>query len=81
MSMVRSSRQMAGQALAQGQPGAKQCASDGQPGALHQFPCGRESDATLLRTCQSVATEGFVITARMNPFEIPPRNAHGALKL
>ena len=77
--MVRSSCQMAGQAGA-GPPGAEQRASNGQPGALHQ-PVWPGVRCVAARTCQAVATEGFGDTARMNPFEIPPRNAHGVSKL
>ena len=52
----------------------------GQPGALHQRPGGRESDAPLLLAGQAITAEGLVVrTFRLA--EIPSSNAQWVMDL
>ena len=70
MGMVRSSRQVAGGCLLKGESSRQQCSAHGQPGALHQRPGGRESDAPLLLAGQAITAEGLVVRTSVDPLEI-----------
>ena len=81
MCVVSSTRQVAGDTLLQCKSCGQQCSSDSEPGALHKWACGWQTDPSLFWPAESVAAKGFMVSTGMNRLKISTRNTQGFVDL
>ena len=73
--------EMASHTMLKSQTGREQSPTHGEPGALHQRRCGRQTNATLRLPVQLVASKGLVIATRMHQLQPTAGNGQRAMHL